>query len=141
MANTIQVDIVSAEKEIWSGEATAVYAVAETGEVGILPKHAPMLARLSPGEVRVALDNNDEELDFYVSSGILEVQPNRVTVLSDTVVRAEDLDEAKAKESLKHAQEQLSNQNSKIDFTRARAELAEATARLRTIQKLRNHKR
>lgn len=140
MANTMQVDIVSAEQEIYSGVATGVYAVAENGEIGILPKHMPMLTTLAPGEVRITFEDAPEK-DFYVVSGILEVQPNRVTILSDTVVRAADIDEAKAKEALKHAEEQLKNQSSKVDFAKARAELAEATARLRALSNVRKRKR
>lgn len=136
----MQVDIVSAEQEIFSGRATGLYAVAENGEIGILPKHMPMLATLAPGEIRITFEDKEEQ-DFYVASGILEVQPDRVTVLSDTVVRADDIDEAKAKEALKHAEEQLQNQSDKIDFAKVRAELAEAAARLRALQNVKKRKR
>ncbi|HEB98467.1 MAG TPA: F0F1 ATP synthase subunit epsilon, partial [Thiotrichales bacterium] len=104
MAMTIHVDIVSAEAEIFSGPATMVYAPAEMGEVGIAPRHAPLITRLKPGEVRV-VDQNGEEQSFFVSSGMLEVQPHVVTVLSDTAVRAENLDEAKALEAKQHAEQ------------------------------------
>ncbi len=140
MAMTIHVDIVSAEAEIFSGPATMVYAPAEMGEVGIAPRHAPLITRLKPGEVRV-VDQNGEEQSFFVSSGMLEVQPHVVTVLSDTAVRAENLDEAKALEAKQHAEQMMRDNKSDIDYAKAQAELAEAVAQLRTIEKLRKKAR
>ena len=136
MSNTIQVDIVSAEKEIFSGEAQMVFAPAVMGEVGISPGHAPLVTKMTPGEVRVK-DSNGNELAFYVSGGLLEVQPRIITVLSDTAERAEDLDEAailKAKEEAEHA---LHEKDSKIDYAKAQIALAEASAQLQTLQRLR----
>jgi F-type H+-transporting ATPase subunit epsilon len=133
---TVHVDIVSAEKEIFSGDAEMVFAPAIEGEVGIAPGHAPLLSRLGPGEVRIKLAA-DSELAFYVSGGMLEVQPTTVTILSDTAERAEDLDEAllvKAKESAEAA---LSDTSSNIDYAKARVELAETIAQLQAIQRLR----
>ncbi|RMG29752.1 MAG: F0F1 ATP synthase subunit epsilon [Gammaproteobacteria bacterium] len=139
MAMTIHVDIVSAEREIFSGTATMVFAPAEMGEVGIAPRHAPLLTRLVPGEVRVR-DQEGREQSFFVSGGMLEVQPHLVTILSDTAVRAVDLDEAKALEAKRRAEEALHERKGEIDYARARAELAEAVAQLRTIEKLRKRR-
>lgn len=136
---TLHVDIVSAEKEIYSGTAEMVFAPLVTGEVGILPRHAPLIARMKPGEVRVRTGN--EELAFYVSGGMLEVQPHVVTVLADTALRAKDLDEAAALKAKERAEEALKNRQADIDYARAQAELAEAVAQLRTIQKLRQQAR
>ncbi|HSD97049.1 MAG TPA: F0F1 ATP synthase subunit epsilon [Sulfuricaulis sp.] len=135
MAMTIHVDIVSAEKEIYSGRAEIVFAPLVTGEVGILPRHAPLLARMKPGEVRVR--TGTEELFFYVSGGLLEVQPYVVTVLADTALRARDLDEAAALKAKELAEEALRNRQASINYAKELAELSEAVARLRTIQKLR----
>jgi len=135
MAMTLHVDIVSAEKEIYSGTAEMVFAPLATGEVGILPRHAPLLARMRPGEVRVRTGN--EELQFYVSGGMLEVQPHVVTVLADTAARAKDLDEAAALKAKERAEEALKSRQTEMDIARAQAELAEAVAQLRAIQKLR----
>ncbi len=135
MAMTIHVDIVSAEKEIFSGMAEMVVAPLVEGEVGILPRHSPMLARLKPGEIRVKTPT--EELSFYVSGGMLEVQPHVVTVLADTAARARDLDEAAALKAKERAEEALKSRQADIDYARVQAELAEAVAQLRTIQKLR----
>ncbi len=135
MAMTIHVDIVSAETEIYSGSAEIVFAPLVTGEVGILPRHAPLLARLKPGEVRV--HTGGDELYFYVSGGMLEVQPHVVTVLADTAIRAKDLDEAAALRAKERAEEALKSRKSDLDYARAQAELVEALARLRTIRKLR----
>jgi len=140
MAMTIHVDIVSAEAEIFSGPATMVFAPAEMGEVGIAPRHAPLITRLKPGEVRV-VDPSGEEQSFFVSGGMLEVQPHVVTVLSDTAVRAENLDEAKALEAKQHAEQMMRDNKSDIDYAKAQAELAEAVAQLRTIEKLRKKAR
>lgn len=136
MAMTIHVDIVSAEAAIFSGSATMVFAPAEMGEVGIAPRHTPMLTRLKPGEVRVQTDDGKEQ-SFYISGGMLEVQPHVVTVLSDTALRAKDLDEAAALAAKERAEKLLSDNKADIDYAKAQAELAEAVAQLRTIQKLR----
>ena len=136
MAMTMHVGIVSAEAEIFSGTAEMVVAPAKMGEVGIFPRHTPLLTPLKPGEVRVILEGGEEQT-FYVSGGILEVQPHVVTVLSDTAVRAADLDEAAALEAKRRAEEALKDRKSDIDYARAQAELAEAVAQLQAIQKLR----
>ncbi len=136
MAMTIHVDIVSAESEIFSGAAEMVFAPAEMGEVGIAPRHAPLLTRLRPGEVRVQTAPNDEQ-SFYVSGGILEVQPHVVTVLADTALRAKDIDEAAALEAKQRAEQALADRKADIDYAKAQAELAEAVAQLRTLQTLR----
>ena len=140
MAMTIHVDIVSAEEEIHSGAATVVYAPAEMGEVGIYPRHAPMLARLRPGEVRVEPEHGDE-LFFFVSGGLLEVQPHIVTILADTAIRAHDLDEASALEAQRQAEQAMQDNRSEMDYAKAKAELAQAAAQLRAIQKLRQRRR
>ena len=134
-ALTMHVDIVSAEKEIYSGKAEMVFAPLVTGEVGILPRHAPLLARMKAGEVRVKTPT--EELSFYVSGGLLEVQPHVVTVLADTALRARDIDEAAALKAKEFAEEALRNRKAVIDYAKAQAELSQAIAQLRTIQKLR----
>ncbi len=126
---TIHVDIVSAEGEIFSGEAEMVFAPAALGEVGIAPKHAPFISNLSPGEVRVQKPDGEEQF-FFVSGGMMEVQPHVITVLADTALRAHDIDEAAALEAKQRAEEALHDQEGKIDFARAQAELAEAVARL-----------
>ena len=134
--NTIQVDIVSAEKEIFSGEAQMVFAPAVMGEVGISPGHAPLVTKMNPGEVRVK-DSNGNELAFYVSGGLLEVQPRIITVLSDTAERAEDLDEAAILKAKEEAEQALHEKDSKIDYAKAQIALAEASAQLQTLQRLR----
>ena len=136
MANVIKVDIVSAEEEIWSGEGTMVFAPAEMGEIGIAPQHAPLLNRLKPGEIRVQQDSGDEQF-FYVSGGLLEVQGHLVTVLSDTAVRAADLDEAAALEAQRRAEQALADRTGDMELAKAKAELIQAAAQLRAIQKLR----
>ncbi|MFH0341579.1 MAG: F0F1 ATP synthase subunit epsilon [Chromatiales bacterium] len=136
MAMTIHVDIVSAEAEIYSGQAEMVFAPALMGEVGIAPGHTPMLTRLKPGEVRLKLADGSEEA-FYVSGGMLEVQPRMVTVLSDTAVRAHDIDEAAALEAKQRAEQMLSDRSAEIDYAKALAEYAEAAAQLQAIQRLR----
>jgi F-type H+-transporting ATPase subunit epsilon len=136
---TLHVDIVSAEEEIFSGTVTSVFAPAEMGEVGIYPRHTQLLTRLKPGEVRVETQEG-EELSFYVSGGILEVQPHVVTVLSDTAIRAKDLDEAAALEAKERAERMLTDKRSDFEYAKAQAELAEAVAQLRAIQKLRDKK-
>lgn len=140
MASTyIHVDIVSAEREIFSGEADMVFAPGEQGELGIAPRHAPLLTRLKPGTVRV--QHGGEEQVFYVSGGILEIQPHVVTVLSDTAQRAADIDEAAAQDAKRKAEEALANQSSELDLARAQTELLEAVARLKAIQQIRDKKR
>lgn len=136
MAMTLHVDIVSAEEEIFSGTATMVFAPAAMGDVGIAPRHAPMLTSLRPGEVRVKTQHG-EELLFFVSGGMLEVQPHVVTVLSDTALRAKDLDEAAALEAKARAEKALADRTSDFEFAKAQAEFAEAVAQLRTVRKIR----
>ena len=138
-SSNIHVDIVSAEREIFSGEADMVFAPAEQGELGIAPRHAPLLTRMKPGVVRVK--HGDEEEVFYVSGGILEIQPHMVTVLSDTAQRAADIDEAAAQEAVRKAQEALANQSGEIDLARAQSELLENLARLSALQKIRQNTR
>jgi F-type H+-transporting ATPase subunit epsilon len=133
---TLHVDIVSAEAEIFSGTVTMVFAPAEMGEVGIAPRHAPLVTRLKPGEVRVQRQEGDE-LSFFVSGGLLEVQPHVVTVLADTAVRADDLDEAQAQEAKARAEKMLSDKSADIDYAKAQAELAQSIAQLAAIKKLR----
>ena len=135
MAMTMHVDIVSAEAEIFSGTATMVFAPAEMGEVGISPRHTPLLTRLKPGEVRVQTDG--EELSFFVSGGMLEVQPHVVTVLADTAIRADSLDEAQALEAKQRAEKMLADKSADIDYAQAQAELAESVAQLSAIRKIR----
>ncbi len=137
MAKTFHVDIVSAEQAIFSGEAEMVVAPGEAGELGILPEHTPLLTRIRPGTVRVIPGGDAEEEVVYVSGGMMEVQPDRVTVLADTSVRAHDLDEAKALEAERLAKEALANRTGAMEFAKAQAELAEAVAQLAAIRKLR----
>ena len=137
MAHTIQVNIVSAERAIFSGEAEMVVAPGESGELGILPQHAPLLTRIKPGTVKIKLAGNDEEEVIYVSGGILEVQPKAVTILADTSVRAHDLDEAKVMAAKQAAEEALANRASGQDRALVVAELAQLAAQLQSIQKLR----
>lgn len=132
---TIKIDIVSAEGEIHSGDANMVYAPAQMGEVGIAPRHAPLLTSLKPGEVRVE-DVDGEEHFFYVTGGMLEVQPHLVTVLADTALRGDELDEAAAKKAQKQAEKALEGASEETDLKRAQSELAEANARYRAAQKL-----
>lgn len=136
MAMTVHVDIVSAEREIFSGQAEMVFAPAVLGEVGIAPGHTPMLTQLGPGEVRLKLSEGTEEA-FYVSGGMLEVQPRVVTILSDTAARAEDLDEAAVVKAKAAAEQALADSGAAMDYAKARAELAETVAQLQTIQRLR----
>jgi F-type H+-transporting ATPase subunit epsilon len=133
---TTHIHIVSAETEIFSGTANMVFAPAEMGEVGIAPRHTPLLTRLKPGEVRVQVDGQDEQF-FYVSGGILEVQPHVVTVLADTAIRAGDLDEAAAIKAKERAERAMVDKQSDFDYAKAQAELAEAVAQLRTINSIR----
>lgn len=136
MAMTIHVDIVSAEHEIFSGQAEAVFASAVEGEVGIYPRHTPLLTRLKPGEIRVLKANGEEE-QYYVSGGMLEVQPHVVTVLADTAMRAADVDEAAALQAKQDAERALSDKSAKIDFAEAQKELTAAMAQLRAIERMR----
>ncbi|TAN67093.1 MAG: F0F1 ATP synthase subunit epsilon [Methylobacter sp.] len=136
MTMTVHVDIVSAEKEIFSGLAEMVFAPAELGEVGISPRHAPLISRLKPGEVRVKVSDN-EVYPFYVSGGMLEIQPNLVTILADTAIRAKDIDEAAALEAKSRAEEALEDKSGKIDFAMAQAQLTDAVMQLRTLDRLR----
>ena len=140
MAMTLHVDIVSAEGAIHSGVAEMIYAPAEMGEVGIAPRHTQMITRLKPGDVRVDKGGGDIE-HFYVSGGILEVQPHVVTILADTAIRARDLDEAAALEAKRRAEDALAGQTAEFEYARAQAELAEAVAQLRAIERLRKIKR
>ena len=133
--NTIHVDIVSAEGQIFAGEANAVYVPASQGEIGIWPRHAPLLSTLKPGEVRVQVGN--EEHAFYVGGGALEVQPHLVTVLADTAARAHDLDEAAALAAKQRAEEAVRSRKDKVELAEAQAELARAIAQLRAIERLR----
>jgi F-type H+-transporting ATPase subunit epsilon len=133
---TLHVDIVSAEAEIFSGTATMVFAPGEMGELGIAPRHAPLLTRLKPGEVRVQTDDGEQQF-FYVSGGMLEVQPHVVTVLADTAIRAHDLDEASVIEAKERAEQLLADKKADLDYAKAQAELAQSIAQLRAIQKLR----
>lgn len=130
----IKVDIVSAEGEIFAGNASMVFAPAVMGEVGIAPRHAPLLTRLKPGAVRVQAAGQEQE--FYVSGGILEVQPHQVTIMADTAQRAHDIDEAQALEAKKRAEEAVAQAGADVDLARAQAELIEAAARLHLVQKI-----
>ena len=129
----MHLDIVSAEEEIFSGNVKNIIAAAMMGEVGIFPNHTPMITPLKPGEVKIITDQDEEKL-FFVSGGVLEVQPDIVTVLADTAIRGEDLDEAKAAESKKRAEEALADKSDKIDAAKALAELAQAAAQLKMIE-------
>jgi F-type H+-transporting ATPase subunit epsilon len=137
MANTIHVDVVSAEEQIFSGEAEFVALPGEAGELGIYPRHTPLITRIRPGAVRIQVPGQADEEFVFVAGGILEVQPNGVTVLADTAIRGRDLDEAKAQDAKKMAEELMLNQDSKIDYAKAQAELAAAIAQLAAIQRLR----
>ena len=136
MAMTIHIDIVSAEAEIFSGQANMVFAPGIMGELGIAPRHTPLLTRLKPGEVRVQLEGKDEQT-FFVSGGMLEVQPHVVTVLADTAIRADDIDEAQAIKAKEAAEKAMADKKTDFDYAKAQAEFAEAAAQLRTIQKIR----
>jgi len=134
--STIQVEIVSAEQEIWSGEGTMVFAPGEVGELGIAPRHTPLITRLKPGDVRVQQENGEEHF-FFISGGLLEVQPHMVTILSDTAIRADDLDMAAAEEAQKKAEEVMRDNTSAMEYAKAKTELINAMAQLRAIEKLR----
>jgi len=133
---TIHVDIVSAEGQIFSGEASMVFAPAVMGEIGIAPRHAPLLTTLKPGEVRVQLPSGEEQF-FFVGGGAIEIQPHLVTVLADTALRAKDLDEAAAVQAKQRAEEALKDRGDKIDVAKAQVELAMAVAQIKAIEKLR----
>ena len=136
MSATLHLEVVSAEQQIYSGEVNAVFAPAIMGDVGIYPKHTPLITQLKPGELKIEVDGQ-EDLFIYLSGGMLEVQPDIVTILSDTAIRADDLDEAKAMEAKQQAEEALADKKADIDSAKALAELAEAAAQLRMIEKIR----
>ena len=138
MASTIRCDIVSAEEEIFQGEVQMVVATGEMGELGIAPRHAPLITRLRPGKIIVTLPDG-EKLDFYVSGGVLEVQPQVVTVLADTVVRADDLDEAAALKAKEEAERVLANRSEAMSISEAQSRLAEAMAQLQALERLRKN--
>ena len=137
MAHTIHVDVVSAEEEIFAGEAEFVALPGEAGELGIYPQHTPLITRIRPGAVRIKVPGQAEDEFVFVAGGILEVQPHVVTVLADTAIRGHDLDEAKASEAKRLAEEALVNKESEIDYAKAQAELASAVAQLAAIERLR----
>lgn len=136
--STIRCDIVSAEEEIYSGPVSMVVATGEMGELGIAPKHAPLITRLKAGQVRVILPNGEEQL-FYVSGGILEVQPQVVTVLTDTAIRGKDIDEAAAKKAKEEAERILANRSEAMEVAEAQAQLAQAIAQLQALERLRKN--
>ena len=137
MANTVHIDVVSAEASIFSGEAEFVVAPASAGEVGIYPHHAPMVTTIKPGALRIKLPEAAEETLIFISGGILEVQPGLITVLADTAVRGHDLDEAKAIAAKDAAIEAMQNRTSDMDYAKAQAELSEALAQIQAIERLR----
>ena len=132
---TMRLDIVSAEEELFSAEVQMIYAPAEMGEVGITPKHTPLLTKLKAGDVRAEISDSETKI-FFISGGILEIQPNAVTILSDTAIRESDLDEDRAKKSELAAKKAMENSNSDMDLVKAKTELAQAAAQLRLIKKL-----
>ncbi len=137
MAHTIHVDVVSAEEQIFSGEAEFVVLPGEAGELGIYPKHTPLITRIKPGAVRIKPADGSEEQLIFVAGGVLEVQPNVVTVLADTAIRGHDLDEAKALEAQKAAQDAMANAKSDLDMARAQSEFAMMAAQIAAIRKIR----
>lgn len=139
MANTVHIDVVSAEASIFSGEAEFVVAPASAGEVGIYPHHAPMVTTIKPGALRIKLADNAEETLIFISGGLLEVQPGLITVLADTAVRGHDLDEAKAIAAKEAAMESMQNRTSDMDYAKAQAELSEALAQIQAIERLRKN--
>ncbi|NJN45287.1 MAG: F0F1 ATP synthase subunit epsilon [Candidatus Competibacteraceae bacterium] len=141
MAMTMHVDIVSTEKEIFSGPAEMMSATGVMGELGILPRHSQLLTRLRPGQVRLKLPDQDEEQVFYISGGLLEVQPHVVTVLADTAERARDLDESAAVAAKQHAEQLMSERNTDFEYAKAQSELAKAIAQLQAIERLRKQLR
>ena len=136
MKSTVQCNIVSADESLFSGSVSMIIATGSLGEMGITPGHAPLLSDLNPGPVRLLKDGGEEEI-YYLSGGYIEVQPTTVSILADKAVRAGDIDEAAASEALKLAEQTISNQSGEIDYSKAAAQLAEATAQLRTVDKLR----
>ncbi|MEY3190051.1 MAG: hypothetical protein RIS10_168 [Pseudomonadota bacterium] len=136
MTMTVHVDIVSAEKEIYSGLAEMVFAPAELGELGISPRHAPLITKLNAGEVRVKVSDNESH-PFYISGGLLEIQPHLVTILADTAIRAKDIDEAAALDAKAKAEEALTDKSGKIDYATAQSQLLQAVMQLRTLDRLR----
>ncbi len=138
MASTIHCNIVSAEREIFSGEATMVVVTGEIGELGIAPSHAPLITRIKPGQVRVLHGDKPEE-HFYVSGGILEVQPDLITVLSDTALRAADIDEAKVKAAKEEAERLLEGRGKEMDIAAAQVQLMQAVAQLQALERLRKN--
>ncbi|MDR0736042.1 MAG: F0F1 ATP synthase subunit epsilon [Zoogloeaceae bacterium] len=139
MAMTIHVDVVSAEEEIFSGTVEFAVFPGESGELGIMPRHTPLLTRIKPGTVRLKMPDEDRFELVYVSGGMLEVQPQLITVLADTAIRAADLDEAKALDAKRHAEEALAQRSSNMDLASAEAELAQAVAQLQAINKMKNN--
>ena len=137
MAATLHVDVVSVEENIFSGEASFVALPGEVGELGIYPRHTPLITRIRPGAVRIRRADNGQEEFVFVAGGILEVQPNAVTVLADTAIRGKDLDEAKANEAKKHAEEAMRNAKSDIDFAKAQSEFATMAAQIAALRKYR----
>ncbi len=138
MASSLKVEIVSAENEIWSGEASLVSASAQLGEVGIAPGHTPFISRIKPGEVRIKPADDSEDIDIYVSGGVIEVQPYVVTILADTALRAEEIDEAAAQQAMQEAEAALAGgKPGEIDYKAVQSQLAEASAQLQLIKKLR----
>ena len=137
MATTLHVDVVSVEENVFSGEATFVALPGEVGELGIYPRHTPLITRIKPGAVRIRRADNGQEEFVFVAGGILEVQPNAVTVLADTAIRGKDLDEAKANDAKKHAEEAMRNAKSDIDFAKAQSEFAEMAAQIAALRKYR----
>jgi F-type H+-transporting ATPase subunit epsilon len=140
MANTVHIDVVSAEASIFAGEAEFVVVPASAGEVGIYPHHAPMVTTIKPGALRIKLTDNAEETLIFISGGMLEVQPGLITVLADTAVRGHDLDEAKAVAAKAAAEEAMKNRTSDMDYAKAQAELSEAIAQIQAIERLRKIK-
>lgn len=138
MAHTLHVDVVSAEEQIFSGEAEFVALPGESGELGIYPMHTPLITRIRPGAVRIKVAGRSDEEFVFVAGGILEVQPKGVTVLADTAIRGADLDEAKAQEAKRKAEELMQSKDTQIDYAKAQAELAAAIAQLAAIAKLRH---
>ena len=136
MSASVQCDIVSADESLFSGSVSMIIATGSLGEMGITPGHAPLLSDLNPGPVRLLKDGGEEEI-YYLSGGYIEVQPTSVSILADKAVRAGDIDEAAANEALKLAEQTITNQSGEIDYSKAAAQLAEATAQLRTVDKLR----
>ena len=140
MANTIHVDVVSAEGSIFAGEAKFVALPGEEGELGILPRHTPLITRIKPGAVRIERADNGEEEFVFVAGGILEVQPGTVTVLADTAIRGHDLDEAAANEARKRAEEDMRNAKNDIDLAKAQGEFAAMAAQIAALRKFRRNK-